>query len=44
MAEAVAITWRRLGTATAVPIPMRSVRSATRASAIQTSPYSAGES
>ena len=38
IADAVTTGWRRLGTATAVPTPIRSVASATRASATQTSP------
>ena len=37
MADAVAITLRRLGTRTAVPSPMRSVCSAMRAMVIQMS-------
>ena len=38
IADAVTTGWRKLGTATAVPTPIRSVASATRASATQTSP------
>ena len=38
IADAVTIGWRRLGTATAVPTPIRSVASAARASATHTSP------
>jgi hypothetical protein len=38
IAAAVVTTWRRLGTSTAVPTPIRSVRSSARAIAIQTSP------
>ena len=44
MADAFTIGWRRLGTSTAVPSPIVSVRSAARASTIHTSGYSAGES
>src|SRR6266511_2894018 len=44
IAAACASTCRRLGTRTAGPSPMRSVRSATRASETHTSGYSAGES
>ena len=36
-AEAVVITWRRFGTSTAVPSPMREVRSAINARWIQMS-------
>jgi hypothetical protein len=38
IAAAVATTWRRLGTSTAVPTPIRSVRSSVRAIATHTSP------
>jgi len=44
MAVACVSTCRKLGIRTAGPRPMRSVRSATRASATHTSGYSAGES
>ena len=44
IAAAVARTWRRLGISTLVPRPMRRVARAASATAIQTSPYSAGES
>jgi hypothetical protein len=44
MAEAVTMGWRRLGTATPVPRPIRLVASAARASATQTSVSRAGES
>ena len=43
-AAAVTTTWRRLGTRTLVPRPMRSVAAAAWATAIHTSPYRAGES
>jgi hypothetical protein len=38
IAAAVVTTWRRLGISTAVPTPIRSVRSRARAIATQTSP------